>query len=61
MATQCESCVYYAYDEDWEDWVCQVGLDEDDLGRLLGSERSERSECPHYRLDDEYGVVRKQN
>ncbi|MDE7278960.1 MAG: hypothetical protein K2N26_04455 [Oscillospiraceae bacterium] len=55
--SDCESCVNYVYDEDWEQYVCVADLDEDEMGRFLsGTSR----ECHWYRLDDEYGVVRKQ-
>lgn len=51
-------CVYYVYNEDYEDYECLVNLDEDDVYRFMSS--SQQS-CPYFRLDDEYGVVRKQN
>lgn len=55
--SECESCVNYVFDEDWEQYVCAADLDEDEMGRFLsGTSR----ECHWYRLDDEYGVVRKQ-
>ncbi len=54
----CEMCVYYVYNEDYEDYECLVNLDEDDVYRFMSS--SQQS-CPYFRLDDEYGVVRKQN
>lgn len=54
----CETCVYYVFDDDWESYVCEINLDEDDMSRFYGS--GMRS-CPFYRYDDEYGVVRKQN
>ena len=49
MATNCETCANYYYD---------VSLDEDEMVRFLSSPDYN---CPYYRLDDEYGVVRKQN
>ena len=53
----CESCVNYVYDEDLEYYVCLVDLDEDETYRFIhGSTR----DCPYYRLDDEYGVVKHQ-
>lgn len=53
----CESCVYYAFDEEYEYYVCEADLDEDEMSAFLrGSDFS----CPFYRLDDEYAVVRKQ-
>lgn len=53
----CESCTYYVYNEDYEEYECLVSLDEDEYGALVsGKYRS----CPYFRLDDEYGVVKKQ-
>ena len=53
----CESCAFYAYDEEYEYYVCEADLDEDEMYRFLsGSSRS----CPYFQMDDEYKVVRKQ-
>ena len=55
--TNCESCVNYVYDDDYEYYVCLVDLDEDEVYNFVhGNTR----ECPYYRLDDEYGVVKHQ-
>ena len=55
--TNCESCVNYVYDDDYEYYVCLVDLDEDKVYNFVhGNTR----ECPYYRLDDEYGVVKHQ-
>lgn len=56
-ANICDSCVNYVYDEEYEEYNCEVNLDEDDMVRFLNSKYEA---CPYYRLDDEYGVVRKQ-
>ncbi len=53
----CDECVYYTYNEDFDEYECLVNLDEDDLYRFY----SHKDTCPYFRLDDEYGVVRKQN
>lgn len=53
----CDSCVYYVYDEDWEEYCCTVNVDEDDLARMAAGSREG---CPYYRLYDEYATVRKQ-
>jgi hypothetical protein len=45
------------YDEDYEDYMCQVNMDEDDVVRLMSDESYD---CPYYQLDDEYRIVRKQ-
>ena len=54
----CESCVYYDYDEDYEDYICRVNLDEDEYLRF--SQKAVKS-CPYYRYYDEYKSVQKQN
>ena len=56
--TNCDTCDFYAYDEDYEAYVCDMDMDEDDYMRLMSDERFQ---CPYYRLGDEYAVVRKQN
>lgn len=53
----CNTCVFYAYDEDYEDYFCQANMDEDDVVRLM---TDKDFGCPYYQLDDEYGVVRHQ-
>ncbi len=53
----CDCCVNYVYDEDYEYYVCEADLDEDELGRFLSGDFSD---CPYFRLDDEYGIVKKQ-
>ena len=53
----CETCAYYIYDEEYEEYVCDVNMDEDDYGALV---RGELRECPYYRNGDEYLVVRHQ-
>lgn len=52
----CETCVYYEYDEEFEDYYCSVDMDEDDYARVLRYQQ-----CPFWRDGDEYKVVRKQN
>lgn len=31
---QCESCMYYQYDEEYEEYFCDVNLDEDEMERF---------------------------
>lgn len=57
MSSHCDSCSHYAYDEDYECYVCMVDLDEDDMGRFLSGGNFD---CPFYQADDEYRIVRKQ-
>lgn len=54
----CESCGNYIYDEEFEEYYCQMNLDEDEYGRLWGDSHYK---CPYYCFADEYAIVRKQN
>ena len=56
-ATSCDTCRNYVYDEDYEYYVCEMDLDEDEMYRFL---TSSVQSCPYYQLDNEYLIVRKQ-
>ncbi|MBO5048035.1 MAG: hypothetical protein IJY37_08605 [Clostridia bacterium] len=56
-ATNCESCVFYDYDEYLDAYVCTVNLDEDELERFV---KGTAQNCPNYRFYDEYKSVQKQ-
>ena len=45
------------YDEDYESYVCDKNMDEDEYIRLM---TDRYFQCPFYRNGDEYAVVRKQ-
>ena len=53
----CETCTYFTYDEDYECYVCDIDMDEDEYVRLMSDDHYS---CPYYRNGDEYLVVRKQ-
>ena len=55
---RCEDCLYYDYDEEYEDYVCRMSFDEDEAVRYLSGGRMR---CPYYRYYDEYKSVQKQN
>ena len=55
--TKCETCTNYVYDEELDYFVCAVNLDEDEMQRFLSESNYS---CPYFRLDDEYGIVKKQ-
>ena len=57
QAVNCESCVFYDYDEDYESYICTMNLDQDELGRFLVGQTGA---CPYYRFYDEYKSVQKQ-
>lgn len=55
--TNCESCMNYIYDEDYECYICEIDLDEDEMGKFLtGCFQN----CPYYQVNDEYKIVRRQ-
>ena len=58
MNSKCEECIYYDYDEDYEEYVCLANMDEDDMARIM---LGRHKECPFYRPEDDYTIVRKQN
>lgn len=54
---KCESCVFYLYDEEYDDYVCDMDLDEDEMARFLASDTAS---CPFWRPGDDYLTARKQ-
>lgn len=56
-AVDCNTCSFYVYDEEYEEYSCQVNMDEDDYVRLM---TQDRYACPYYQLDNEYMIARKQ-
>lgn len=53
----CDTCAYFVYDEEYEEYVCDIDLDEDEWARML---EGRQRDCPYYRNGDEYQVVRHQ-
>lgn len=61
MKDLCEKCWYNTYDEECEEYFCDLALDEDEYVQLLAS-ASRGESCKYFRPDiGEYGIVRKQN
>lgn len=58
MQTSCDMCAHYAYDDTYGEYICEINLDEDEMGRFLSSSNYA---CPYFNLYDEYKIVRKQN
>ncbi len=56
-ATNCETCVFYDYDEDYDTYFCSQNLDVDEMVRFL---TGRNGGCPYYRFYDEYKSVQKQ-
>lgn len=55
--TTCETCMYFEYDKEFECYVCQMNLDEDEMFRFM---QNTFDNCPYYKFGDEYTIVRKQ-
>lgn len=55
----CEYCMYYEYDEEFEEFACsrENALDEDDMYRIISRGAQE---CPFFRAGNEYQIVKKQ-
>ncbi len=55
--TNCEYCINYYYDDEYECYACAVNMDEDDVYRYrMDSGRG----CPYFRMGDDYTIVKKQ-
>lgn len=57
-SARCEDCLYWDWDDEYEQYCCSLAFDEDEMVRVLHS--CERR-CPYFRFYDEYKSVQKQN
>mgnify|MGYP004624909303 CR=1 FL=1 len=58
VASSCETCEFYVYDDMTDEYICDISLDEDEMADFIyGQTRN----CPYYRYYDEYKSVQKQN
>ena len=55
--SKCESCAFYNPDEEYDDYICDMDLDEDEMARFLAADTGN---CPYWRPGDEYLTARKQ-
>ena len=54
--SNCDVCMNFIYDEEYECYICDMDLDQDEMGRFL---TNTFDNCPYFRLGDEYKIVRK--
>ncbi len=54
----CEECIYYEYDEEFDEYLCSAPMDMDEAAYLL---QGGRRDCAYFRPGDEYTIVKKQN
>ena len=59
MATRCEECMYYLYDEYDDEYYCSVNLDQDEMERFIRT-LNRSADCPMFRFCDDYTLARKQ-
>ena len=55
QGANCEYCVNYSYDDDYECYTCDMNLDEDEMYRFI---TGTYHDCPYFRMGDEYRVVK---
>ncbi len=55
--SNCDTCAFFEYDDDYECYTCTVNLDEDEMAKFL---QDTYYNCPYYKYGDEYSIVRKQ-
>ena len=55
--SNCDVCMNFIYDEEYECYICDMDLDQDEMGRFL---TNTFDNCPYFRLGDKYKIVRKQ-
>lgn len=53
----CEECMNYTYDDEYEVYTCLMDLDEDEWYNFISKRFSD---CPYFRRGDEYTIVKKQ-
>ena len=56
--SECDTCWYYDYDEQYDEYYCMQDLDEDEYRNYL---LKNTKGCPYYKFYDEYKSVQKQN
>ena len=58
-STECDTCWYYDYDEEYDCWFCMMDLDEDE-DEVYRISTSQSQHCPYYRQGDDYTLARRQ-
>ncbi len=58
MAKSCDTCEFYVFDEEYQEYVCDISLDQDEYEQIS---KGLMRDCPYYRFYDEYKSVQKQN
>lgn len=56
--SNCETCLHYEYDEEYDCYYCGMELDMDEQEKFM---TARFKACPFYNPGDEYSIVKKQN
>ena len=56
--SNCDNCVSYEYDEEYNEYICMMNLDQDEMEKFVNYSFTN---CPYYKFYDEYKTVNKQN
>ncbi len=57
MDSQCDTCWYFDYDEEQDEYFCMMDLDEDEVYRFFSTPNGR---CSYYRQGDDYTLARRQ-
>lgn len=55
--TNCDYCLNYIYDEDYDYYICEMDLDEDEMAKFI---TDSFDNCPFFQFNNEYKTVNKQ-
>lgn len=55
--TQCEHCLFYNYDIEFDEYECLINVDQDEAAAYY---EDKKPQCPYFRFGDDYTIVRKQ-
>lgn len=58
MSANCEHCENFLYDDEYDEYYCNVSLDEDEMEAYMNGSNDS---CSYYKFYDEYKMVQKQN
>ena len=57
MERECDTCWYYDYDEEIDEYYCMMDLDEDEVYSFFSKDKNR---CTNYRQGDDYTLARRQ-
>lgn len=55
--TCCEYCLHFEFDDEYEEHICTISIDQDELSRYY---THSKYRCPYFKIYNEYSTVNKQ-